>query len=98
LKKLFALNNSNPLTNGLARKMKDFAASALSINGLITNETTALQGQASSNQKDQNRVTAHADAVAAQLKATYSALDRQMGSLTALSQFVTQQVTLWNKS
>jgi flagellar hook-associated protein 2 len=97
VKKLLALNNSDPKTNGLARKAKDFATSALSVNGLITNESNALQGLATSNQKDQDRVTAHANAVAAQLKATYSALDVQMGSLTALNQFVTQQVALWNK-
>ena len=97
VKNLFALNNSNAATNGIARKAKDFATGALAVSGLITNETNSLQGMATSNQKNQDKVNAHADAVAAQLKATYTALDVRMGQLTALSQFVTQQVTLWNK-
>jgi flagellar hook-associated protein 2 len=97
VKNLFTLNNNDPATNGIARKAKDFATAALSVDGLVTNESNALQGQATANQKDQDSVNAHADAVAAQLKATYSALDVQMGSLTALNQFVTQQITLWNK-
>ncbi len=97
LKKLFTLNNNNATTNGIARKVKDFATGALAVSGLVTNETNALQKLADNNQKAQDKVNAHAEAVAAQLKATYSALDVRMGSLTALNQFVTQQIAQWNK-
>jgi flagellar hook-associated protein 2 len=34
----------------------------------------------------------------AQLSKTYSALDVKMASLTALSDYVTQQVAQWNKT
>jgi flagellar capping protein FliD len=50
------------------------------------------------NAADQARVTDRATQVELQLKRRYSALDGQMGSLTALGNYVSQQVTLWNKN
>jgi flagellar hook-associated protein 2 len=43
-------------------------------------------------------VNERATLVETRLKQRYSVLDAQMGQLTALNAYVTQQVTLWNRS
>jgi len=98
LQQLFTTNTNNPLTNGFAVKFAAFAQGAMSSFGMLSNEAGALQKQLSSNSKDQDKVNQHVATVQAQLQKQYSALDAKMGSLSALSAYVTQQVTLWNKS
>jgi flagellar hook-associated protein 2 len=97
LQQLFTTNTNNPLTNGFAVKFAAFSRGAMSSFGMLSNEASALQKQLDSNGKDQDKVNQHVATVQAQLQKQYSALDAQMGSLTALSAYVTQQVTLWNK-
>ena len=97
-KKLFTTNNGNPLTNGFALKVKDFARGLLATDGLVTNKSAALQAQVDRNSKEQNKVSARVVLVEKRLRAQYSALDARMGSLTALSAYVNQQVTLWNRN
>lgn len=98
LQQLFTTNNNNPLTNGFAVKFAAFARSAMdSTSGMLTNEAGALQKQFANNSKEQAKVNQHATDVQTQLQKQYSALDAQMGSLSALSAYVAQQVTLWNK-
>ena len=98
LKKLFLTNNSSTLTNGFALKVRDFAQGALFAGGVVSNKAKALQTVLNNNSKDQDRVNARATQVETKLRRQYSALDKQMASLTALSSYVSQQVTTWNKS
>ena len=76
----------------------DFGTAALGIGGMVTNEASALAAVLADNTKQQTAVNDRATALQAQLQAQYSALDAQMASLNALNAYVTQQVTLWNKS
>ncbi len=98
LKKLFASNNGDPLTNGFGLKVKAFTKDLLASEGLVTSKSGALQAAATRNNREQDKVNAHVALVEARLRKQYSALDAQMGSLNSLNAFVTQQVTLWNKS
>jgi flagellar hook-associated protein 2 len=98
MQKLFTNDNGNALTNGFALKFKNLGKGFLAAGGSVTSKATALQAQLDRNAADQAKVTARATTVETQLKARYSALDGQMGSLTALSNYVNQQVTLWNKN
>ena len=50
------------------------------------------------NADEQEKVNKRATSLETRLNKQYSALDAQMASLTALSNYVNQQVTLWNKS
>jgi flagellar hook-associated protein 2 len=98
LQKLFTTDNSNTLTNGFALKFKNFSQGALLAGGSVANKALALQKVLDNNAKDQARISARAVRVEANLRKQYSALDARMGSLTALSSYVSQQVTTWNKS
>jgi flagellar hook-associated protein 2 len=98
LQKLFTANNSNTQTNGFALKFAALANGMLAAGGGVTNKSKALQDAITRNTAAQDKVNAHATAVEAQLKKTYSALDGRMASLNALSAYVQQQVTTWNKS
>ena len=98
LQKLFTSNNSNTLTNGFALKFRTLGKGVLASGGSVTNEASALQAALARNTAAQTKVNDRAAVVETRLRAQYSALDGQMGSLNALSAYVTQQVTLWNKS
>lgn len=98
LKLLFAADNGSALANGFGLKVKAFAQGLLDAGGLVSSKTDALQAAASRNSTAQVKVNAHVTVVEARLRKQYSALDVQMGSLSALNSFVTQQVTLWNRS
>jgi flagellar hook-associated protein 2 len=98
LQKLFTTDNSNTLTNGFALKFKNFSQGALLAGGAVSNKALALQKVLDNNAKEQARITTRAATVEASLRKQYSALDSRMASLTALSSYVTQQVTTWNKS
>ena len=98
LQQLFTNNNHDPATNGFALKFRDFGNAALGIGGSVTNEASALQAALAANTKQQTAVNDHAATIQAQLQAQYSALDARMASLNAINAYVTQQVTLWNKS
>jgi len=98
LQQLFTTNNSNPLTNGFALKFVELGRGVLASGGPVTNRATALKDALDRNSKEQTKVNERATLVEARLKQRYSALDAQMGQLTALNAYVAQQVTLWNKS
>jgi flagellar hook-associated protein 2 len=98
LQQLFTADNKNPMTNGFAVKFAAFAKGVMnSSSGMLHNQANALQKQVDSNSKEQARVSERAAVIEARLRKQYSALDAQMGRLTALNQYVSQQVAQWNK-
>lgn len=98
LKDLFRLDNNNAATNGIALKIKKYTDGLLSADGLFKTKDDALNRSLSQNTKEQTRVNDKAARVEAALNRRYSALDGQLAGLTALSNYVNQQVTTWNKS
>ncbi|GAB4406558.1 MAG: flagellar filament capping protein FliD [Rhodoferax sp.] len=97
VKKLFTIDNNNTLTNGFARKFKTFADGLLATDGFFKTKDDSLKRALDANSKDQARFNEKIARVEAALNRRYSALDSQMAGLTALNNYVTQQVTLWNK-
>lgn len=98
VKKLFTLDNANPATDGFGVKLKAFTRGLLSMDGALSAKSQSLQKNLDRNASDQQKVNDHVTAVQAALQKQYSALDAKMGSMTALNQYVSQQITLWNKS
>ena len=98
LQKLFTTNNSDAQTNGFALKFAALGAGLLASSGAVTNKAKALSDALTRNAQDQTKVNDRAAAVEARLRKTYTALDTKMAGLTALNQYVAQQVTTWNKS
>ena len=98
VKNFFTVNNNDPASNGFGLKLKSFTQGLLSFDGTMNNKTAAIQSTIDHNLSDQQKVTDRAAVVEARLRTQYSALDTQMASLSALNNYVTQQVALWNKS
>lgn len=98
LQKLFTTNNGVAGTNGFALKFAALARGVLSAGGAVTNKAASLQGVLKRNADDQTKVNDRASLTETRLRAQYTALDVRMASLTALNQYVAQQVTAWNKS
>ena len=109
MQKLFTNDNSNPLTNGFALKFKAMGKGLLAAGssgtkglqlgqGVVTAKAAKLQSDLDLNAAAQRKVSERAMDVETQLTKRYSALDARMGSLTALGNYVNQQVTLWNKN
>lgn len=98
LQKLFTTDNKNTQTDGFALKFKNLAQGVLASGGSVANKAKALQKDLDRNATEQDRVNDRASAVETRLRKQYSALDAKMASLTALSTYVSQQITTWNKS
>lgn len=97
LKNLLRIDNSNPLTNGVASKFVAFAKGLLATDGMFSSKDASLKRSLERNASDQTRLTEKVSRIEAQLNRRYSALDVQLSSLNALSSYVTQQVAQWNK-
>ena len=98
LQQLFTNNNNNPLTDGFALKFAALGQGVAASGGSVTNKVAALQKALATNTEAQTKINDRATLVEARLRRQYSALDAQMAQLSALNAYVSQQVTLWNKS
>ena len=94
----FSNDTGNAATDGFAVNFNNFCSGALLAGGLVYNKAAALKDALDQNTADQADVDAQAAAVQTRLTAQYVALDATMASLNALSAYVTQQVTTWNKT
>lgn len=85
-------------TDGIARRLRDFARGANSVDGNVTGRNTALQAAISRNAKEIDSMTARVARTEASLYKQYARLDANLGTLTSLGTFVTQQIAQWNKT
>ena len=98
LKTFFETDSGSATTNGMARRIRDFAKTANGLDGSIDNRNKALKSSIDRNSKDQDKVSERITRTEARLYAQYSRLDASMASLSSLGSFVTQQVAQWNKN
>jgi flagellar hook-associated protein 2 len=89
---------SGSTDQGFGLKVKAFTDGLISANGSLTTRADSLQSALKRNDKEQERVNDRATRAEARYLAQYNAMDAAVGQLNALNAFVTQQVTLWNKS
>lgn len=97
MKTFFETDSGNATTNGLARRIRDFAKTANSLDGSIENRNKALKSSIDRNTREQDTVSERITRTEARLYAQYSRLDANMASLSSLSSFVSQQVAQWSK-
>ncbi len=98
LKAMFSSTSSGS-AEGIAVRLKKLTAQLLnSTEGFFQSKDASLKRALESNSKDQTRVNDKASRVETALNRRYSALDAQMTSLNSLSNYLTQQITQWNKS
>jgi flagellar hook-associated protein 2 len=98
VKKLFVQRFDDGTSKGLAANMKAYTTNLLGFDGLLNNKADALARESDRNLSEQDKINRRAEASEVRLRRTYTALDAKMGSLTALADYMTQQVTNWNKS
>lgn len=99
LKDLFRIDNTGTTTDGVAVKFKAFADGLLTAGtGLFKTKEDSLKRALEQNAKDTERLNAKISRIEAQLNRRYSALDAQVAGLTALNNYVSQQVTTWNNA
>lgn len=98
LKNLFRIDNSTNSTDGVGLKLNTFATGLLNADGLFKTREDSLKRALELNSKDQQRLNEKVARIEAQLNRRYSALDAQVSSLTALNNYVSQQVAQWNKT
>ena len=97
LKTFFSNAGDSTVTNGLARRFRDFAMQANGVTGTLSLKNTAIQTAITRNSKDQSKVNDKVTEVTKRLYSQYSGLDTKMGGLNGLSSFVSSQVAQWNK-
>ncbi|MBT9551831.1 MAG: flagellar filament capping protein FliD [Hydrogenophaga sp.] len=98
LKALFTTTGSDPTAVGFGWKIKTFAEGLIDSDGTVTNKTEAIQASIKRNTLNQERVNDKAARSEKRLLAQYNAMDASVGKLNSLSAFVSQQITMWNKS
>lgn len=98
LQSFFDTDSGSSATDGMARRLRDFVRTAVSIDGNIDNRNKALKSAIDRNGDEQDTVSARITRTEARLYAQYSRLDASMAALSSLSSFVTAQVAVWNQS
>lgn len=95
MKKLFATSDTLvAANNGIATLMRTQADQALGIDGSLSSRSDGLRSRISRNEKRQAEMEVRVQQTEARLRAQYTALDKQMGELSGLSNYVTQQMNL----
>jgi flagellar hook-associated protein 2 len=98
-KKLFANNDLvTPANNGIAVQMRALTDRLIGIDGTVSTRSDGLRKRIDLNQDRQDALTDRIAQVEARLRAQYTALDKQMGALTGLQSYVTQQINAFNSS
>ena len=98
VKAFFMADNGSAGGNGLALRLKDFAGGLLNTSGTLSTRSDALKAASDRNTKEQTRMSDRIGKTQARLEAQYSRLDASMGKLSALSNYMNQQVTQWNNN
>ena len=97
LRTFFETDSGNATTDGLAKRLRDFVRTAVSIDGSIDNRDKALKNAIDRNSTEQSRISERVARSETRLYAQFSRLDANMASLSSLGSFVSSQVAVWNK-
>lgn len=98
LQSFFDTDSGNTLTDGVARRLRDFVRTAVNIDGSIDNRNKALKSAIDRNTVEQDRINERVARSETRLYAQFSRLDANMASLSSLGSFVSSQVAVWNQS
>ena len=97
MSKLFANSDLlNPANSGIAVRLRSLADNILGIDGTLRTRSDGQRPRIDNNQTQQDRLNDRVAQTEKRLRAQYTALDRQMGQLTSLSNYVTQQMAMLN--
>lgn len=98
VKNFFSASTGSSSTDGIAKRIYDFAFGALGVGGQVTVHSAGFQTSLSQNADDITKFNAHIADYQKQLLAQYNALDTTMGTISSLNSFVSAQLAQWSKS
>jgi len=99
VKALFATDGATNAGTGFAVRFSNLCDQSLDVtNGNLSTRYSGLQGELKRNSTEQDNMQTHLDATQARLTAQYQALDTAMSKMSALSSYVSQQISLMQKS
>lgn len=99
VKKFFSgVDTADDSNSGLAVRFRIMTDKMLGTDGSLSSRQAGLQTRITNNGKQADKLEDRVSLTEARLRARYTALDTQMGKLTNLSNYVTQQMALLNKS
>jgi flagellar hook-associated protein 2 len=98
LQKLFSADSTDPNAQGMARRFQALASQIVGADGVISSRQEGLRATIKRNGDKIERLEDRVALVEARLRKQYTALDNNMGNLNALQSYVTQQLSLLNKS
>jgi len=98
LRKLLVADGNSSADSGFVRRFKRLSDATLGVQGLFDARTSSLRQRVSSLDKAQSAEEQRLQAVESRLKRQYTALDTTMSGLSALGNYVTQQIAQMNKS
>lgn len=98
LQNLFTTTSGDATSRGFGLKVSTFATGLLDTEGMLSHRTDAIQAAIRRNGVEQDKVNDRASRVETRLLAQYNAMDTAVAKLNSLSSYVSQQITLWNKS
>ncbi len=92
------VDKNSDANNGFATKLRSFVDGVLGTEGSIANRSKGIQSQIERNNKRVDELNDRADSMEKRLRAQYSSLDTTMSKYSGLSTYLSQQLTLMNKS
>ena len=98
LKTFFEADSGSALTDGMARRIRDFSRTVNGIDGNVDGRNKEITRAIKANTNEQERISARIARTEVRLYAQFSRLDANMAALSSLGSFVSQQVTMWNKT
>ena len=99
LGKAFSLNDINtPAAAGFAVRIKALTEQMTQSQGPVNTRTQGLRDSITRNDKQAARLEERVTQVQARLLRQYGALDTSLTKLNGLNNYITQQVTAWNKA
>ncbi len=93
-----AIDPTSDSATGFASRFAAFARAAVASDGSLGSKATALQSQKTGLSRDQDRLNDRLTLVEQRLRKQYGSLDTKVGSLTALNNYISQQIAQWNRS
>lgn len=92
LRKLLATDGANNADSGFMRRFSELGDVLLGAEGAFETRNDSLRARIDRNEDRQEQVQARLEATEKRLRAQYTALDRSMGQLNGLSNYVSQQM------
>ncbi len=98
LQKFFATSTTSSATNGLADRLRKLADALIGAEGAVPSRQEGLRKLKTVNSDRQQALEDRVAATEKRLRAQYQTLDTNMARLTSLQNYVSQQITNWNKA